>query len=81
MRRLSGGRGARDALRDVHCSALVVHERDDLIPLESSRAVVAGLWIELGVLDDGGYVPYVEQPEARFRAIRNFPDCTSPERS
>lgn len=66
------------ALRDVRCPTLVVHGRQDPIPLESSAAVAEGLAAELVVLDDCGHVPYVEQPEALFRAVRSFLDRTSP---
>ncbi|MHB0962128.1 MAG: alpha/beta fold hydrolase [Gemmatimonadaceae bacterium] len=66
------------ALHDVRCPALVVHGRQDPIPLESSESVAEGLGAELVVLDDSGHVPYVEQPEALFGAIRGFLDHTSP---
>ncbi|HEY5492627.1 MAG TPA: alpha/beta hydrolase [Gemmatimonadaceae bacterium] len=69
------------ALRDVHCPALVVHGRDDPIPLESSRAAAEALQAEFVVLDACGHVPYVEQPEALFRAIRSFLGRTSPTRA
>jgi proline iminopeptidase len=69
------------ALRDVDCPALVVHGRQDPIPLESSGAVAEALRAELVVLDDCGHVPYVEQPEALFRAILRFLDRTSPTRA
>jgi proline iminopeptidase len=65
------------ALRDVHCPALVVHGREDPIPLNSSRAAAEALRAEFVVLDACGHVPYVEQPEALFRAIRSFLDRTS----
>jgi proline iminopeptidase len=68
------------ALGDVRCPALVVHGRQDPIPLASSEAIVGALGAELVVLDHCGHVPYVEQPEALFRAIRDFLDRT-PERS
>lgn len=66
------------ALRDVRCPALVVHGRQDPIPLESSAAVAEALDSGLVVLDACGHVPYVEQPEALFRAVRGFLDRTSP---
>jgi proline iminopeptidase len=66
------------ALRDVRCPALVVHGRQDPIPLESSVAVAEALRAELVILDDCGHVPYVEQPEALFRAIRGFLDRPTP---
>ena len=68
------------ALRDVHCPALVVHGRQDPIPLDSAAAVAEALQAGLVVLDDCGHVPYVEQPEALFGAIRAFLDRTSPSR-
>lgn len=64
------------ALRDVHCPALVVHGREDPIPLESSAAIAGALDAELVVLDACGHVPYVEQPDALFGAIRSFLDRT-----
>jgi proline iminopeptidase len=70
--------GFSTALRDVRCPALVVHGRQDPIPLESSTAVAEALESGLVVLDDCGHVPYVEQPEALFRAVRGFLDRTSP---
>jgi len=66
------------ALRDVHCPALVVHGRQDPIPLESSTAVARALNADLVVLDDCGHVPYVEQPAALFGALRSFLDRTPP---
>ncbi len=69
------------ALRDVTCPALVVHGRQDPIPLESSAAVARALGAELVVLEDSGHVPYVEQPEALFSAIRSFLDRTPPRRA
>ncbi len=64
----------RDALRAVHCPTLVIHGRQDPIPLESAEAVATALSAQLVVLDDCGHVPYVEQPEALFAAIRTFLD-------
>ncbi|MHB1313720.1 MAG: alpha/beta fold hydrolase [Gemmatimonadaceae bacterium] len=69
------------ALRDVRCPALVVHGRQDPIPLESSTAVARALGAELVVLDDCGHVPYVEQPDALFGAVRSFLDRTPPRRA
>lgn len=62
----------RDALRGVHCPALVVHGREDPIPLVSAEATAECLGAELIVLDDCGHVPYVEQPDALFGAIAAF---------
>src|SRR5512140_13279 len=65
------------ALRDVRCPALVVHGRQDPIPLESSAAVADALHADLVILDDCGHVPYVEQPGALFGGIRGFLQRTS----
>jgi proline iminopeptidase len=59
-------------LRAVDAATLVVHGRDDPIPVESSREIAEALRAELIVLDDCGHVPYVEQPAALFGAIRRF---------
>jgi proline iminopeptidase len=57
-------------LADVRCPALVVHGREDPIPLESSESIAKSLGAELVVLDDCGHVPYVEQPVALFAVLR-----------
>jgi len=69
--------GDYDLVRDgrlgrIHCPALVVHGRQDPIPLASSEACAAALGATLVVLDACGHVPYVEQPIALFRAISEF---------
>ena len=51
---------------------LVVHGRQDPIPLASSEAAARAMNAELVVLDDCGHVPYVEQPAALFSAIESF---------
>ena len=64
----------RDALRAVHLPVLVVHGRDDPIPLASAESVSSCLEGTLVVLDDCGHVPYVEQPQALFAALQPFLD-------
>ena len=59
-------------LDSVRAPALIVHGRQDPIPLESSQAAAEALECELVVLEDCGHVPYVEQPEPLFRAIDSF---------
>lgn len=59
-------------LDSVSVPALVVHGRQDPIPLESSEAAARSLRARLVVLEHSGHVPYVEQPDGLFRAIRNF---------
>lgn len=62
----------RDALRAVQSPVLVVHGRQDPIPLHSAEAVAEATNGQLVVLDDCGHVPYVEQPEALFNATMRF---------
>lgn len=62
----------RDDLRGVRLPVLVVHGRNDPIPLVSAEAVARGLDGQLVVLDDCGHVPYVEQPKALFDAMLRF---------
>ncbi len=62
----------REALRAVLLPVLVVHGREDPIPLESAVAVADALSGDLVVLDACGHVPYVEQPAALFNAMQRF---------
>ena len=59
-------------LRDLRVPSLVVHGRQDPIPIASAAAVAAKLSATTEWLEDCGHVPYVEQPDALFRAIRAF---------
>jgi len=52
--------------------SLIVHGRQDPIPLESSEIAARALGARLVVLDDCGHVPYVEQPQSLFDAVRDF---------
>ena len=56
----------------VTARTLIVHGRQDPIPLASSEECARAMGAELVVLDACGHVPYVEQPEALFRAIDDF---------
>lgn len=62
----------RDAATVRVPHVLVVHGRQDPIPLASSEAGARALGAHLVVLDDCGHVPYVEQPGALFAAIDGF---------
>jgi proline iminopeptidase len=62
----------RPELRGVASPSLVLHGRQDPIPLASATAAAESLGAELVVLDDCGHVPYVEQPTALFAAIQRF---------
>ena len=69
--------GDFDLLADlpaIRCPSLIVHGREDPIPLESSSSAAGRLGAQLVVLDDCGHVPYVEQPGALFRAVTGFLD-------
>jgi proline iminopeptidase len=59
-------------LAGIRCPALVIHGRQDPVPLASSEAVAAGLHAKLVIIDDSGHVPYVEQPAATFAALDEF---------
>lgn len=59
-------------LERLHVPAVVVHGRQDPIPLASSEAAARALGAELIVLEECGHVPYVEQPAALFAALAPF---------
>jgi proline iminopeptidase len=60
----------------VEAPALIVHGRDDPIPLASSEAAARALSAELVVIDRCGHVPYVERPDALFPALFGFLERT-----
>jgi proline iminopeptidase len=59
-------------LAGLSAPALVVHGRDDPVPLASSEQVARALRAKLLLLADSGHVPYVEQPEKLFTAVNRF---------
>jgi pimeloyl-ACP methyl ester carboxylesterase len=60
-------------LSRVTCPVLIVHGREDPIPLASSRMAAAAMpHARLEVLDGSGHVPYVEAREPLFAALRRF---------
>ncbi len=61
-----------NSLRAVAVPVLVVHGRQDPIPLASAQAAAHALQGEFVILDECGHVPYVEQPEALFASIEEF---------
>ena len=65
-------------LAKIDAPALVVHGRQDPIPLASSRAAASAMNAELVVIDDCGHVPYVEQPDALWAAADRFLAATRP---
>jgi len=65
-------------LSGVKIPSIIVHGRDDPIPLASSSEAARALGTKCIVLDDCGHVPYVEQPARLFAAIDPFLDETNP---
>jgi len=62
----------RDSLRSVRVPTLVVHGRQDPIPLDSSEEAARALGTTCVVIDGSGHVPYVEQPAQLFPLLRAF---------
>jgi proline iminopeptidase len=60
------------ALRTLRLPAVVLHGREDPIPLASSEDAARALGTECIVLDDCGHVPYVEQPDQLFPPLLAF---------
>ena len=59
-------------LRDLGVPTLIVHGRQDPIPLASSEDAARVMGAKLVVIEDCGHVPYVEQPRDLFAAIGEF---------
>lgn len=62
-------RGELGALR---VPSLVIHGRQDPIPLASSQEAARALGADCVVLEECGHVPYVEQPDQLFPALQRF---------
>ncbi|MFL5570263.1 MAG: alpha/beta fold hydrolase, partial [Gemmatimonadaceae bacterium] len=65
-------------LEGIKIPSIIIHGRDDPIPLASSSEAANALGVALVVLDDCGHVPYVEQPDRLFAALEPFLDETNP---
>lgn len=65
-------------LHEIRCSILIVHGRDDPIPVASSIEGADHMKARLVLLDDCGHVPYVEQPAGLFAATDEFLDASPP---
>lgn len=66
-------------LHSIDCPTLIVHGREDPIPVASSEAIAAAIpGARLAVIDGAGHVPYVEKPEPLFAEIRSFLRETEP---
>jgi len=60
-------------LARIACPVLIVHGREDPIPVESSQVAAKAIpGARLEVLDGSGHVPYVEAGPALFSALRRF---------
>ncbi len=59
-------------LDSIRAPSLIVHGRQDPIPLASSEAAAASMGCQLVVLENCGHVPYVEQPHQLFESINSF---------
>jgi proline iminopeptidase len=60
-------------VEQVEIPVLILHGRQDPIPLEASEALARALPdARLVVLEQSGHVPYVEEPETLFREIERF---------
>jgi proline iminopeptidase len=73
--------GNFDLIRDlegIKTPSIVIHGRDDPIPLASSVEAARAIGANLVVLDACGHVPYVEQPRHLFSALDTFLDETNP---
>jgi proline iminopeptidase len=68
---------ADGSLALIRMPSLVVHGRQDPIPLESSERLAEITHAKLSVLEGCGHVPYVEQPERLFASIGAFLDDTA----
>lgn len=62
----------RPRLPALHLPALVLHGEDDPIPIETAATLAALLGAPLHRMPASGHVPYVEAPDAFFRALDPF---------
>ena len=65
-------------LKGIRIPSIIIHGRDDPIPLASSSEAASALGTNLVVLDECGHVPYVEQPQGLFAALDPFLDESTP---
>ncbi len=65
-------------LQGIRIPSIIIHGRDDPIPLASTVEAARALGTNLVVLDECGHVPYVEQPQRLFAALDSFLDETNP---
>ena len=63
---------ADGSLESLSLPTLIVHGRQDPIPLASSQAAAKAMKAALVIVEGSGHVPYVEQSGPLFSAIREF---------
>src|SRR3569833_1499136 len=59
-------------LDSIRVPTLILHGRQDPIPLASSEAAARAMDATLVVIEDSGHVPYVERPDALFPPLHDF---------
>ncbi len=59
-------------LDTIRCPSMLIHGRQDPIPIQSSETAAAQLGSRFIVIPECGHVPYVEKPERMFAAARTF---------
>ncbi len=70
----------RDDLQDLKIPRLIIHGREDGIPLEGAEAWTAGYpEARLLILSPSGHFPFIEQKEAVIAAIETFLGCEWPQ--
>ncbi|MFQ5703274.1 MAG: alpha/beta fold hydrolase [Gemmatimonadales bacterium] len=62
----------RDAVGRLVVPALVIHGRQDVIPLSSSELTASLLQARLEICEDSGHVPYIEAYDQFIRALDRF---------
>jgi pimeloyl-ACP methyl ester carboxylesterase len=60
------------ALREVQVPTLVIHGRNDMIPIDSSRGWASALPDARLLIIDSGHMTHIEQPAVFFPAINKF---------
>ena len=63
---------AAGQLDSIRVPTLILHGRQDPIPLASSEAAARAMDATLVVIEGSGHVPYVEQPDALFPPLHDF---------
>ena len=70
----------RHELNDLHIPRLIIHGREDRVPLEGAKAWVEGYKdARLIILSPSGHFPFIEQEAAVLEAIETFLDGDWPQ--